>query len=139
MSREQFLTWSEGILEPCAAPGAKPAGGVTPYRSVRIAPRQYLGIDALHDGTLRVYLYSTHIPLKAHWMRLRDTLENNGAPTNLEPPLHGAHSRLYMRDNGEEQRGFLGFEWRAASKDFSPERDPLSQYVTWLLHVTRKG
>ncbi|PTL83758.1 hypothetical protein [Vitiosangium sp. GDMCC 1.1324] len=138
MDREQFLTWSESVLEPCAVPGARP-GGATPYRTVRIAPWQYLGVDALNNGTLRVYLYSTHATFKTRWMRLRNTLEVKEQPSHLNPLPPDSRSRLFMRDNGEAQRGFFGFEWRPISEDLSPERAPLSQYVEWLLHVCRKG
>ncbi len=138
MDREQFLTWSESALQPCAAPGASP-GGATPYRTVRIAPRQYLAVDALHNGTLRVYLYSTHAPIKKRWMQLRNTLESTGTLPNLDPLPPDSLPRFFMRDNGEQQRGFFGFEWQPGSEDLSPEQAPVRQYVTWLLHVSRKG
>lgn len=133
MNREMFLTWTEDLLRPGAAPGAEPGGG-TPYRNVRIGTRQYLGIDALHNGILRVYLYSSHPPFKERWLRLKHALELNKAPAHLDPLPPGSHPRLFMRDNGEQQRGFFGFEWQA-SHDLSPEQTPLSQYVTWLLQV----
>ncbi|QRN99479.1 hypothetical protein JRI60_10865 [Archangium violaceum] len=136
MDREMFLTWTEDVLRPGAAPGAEP-GGDTPYRTVRIGTRQYIGVDALHNGVLRVYLYSSHPPLKERWLRLKNALELNDAPTNLDPLPPGSSPRLFMRDNGEQQRGFFGFEWQGAN-DLTPERAPLSQYVTWLLHVARK-
>ncbi len=135
MDREQFLTWAETVLRPCALPGALP-GGASPYRSVRVAPRQYLGVDALQDGVLRVYLYSNHAPHKARWLRLREGLGDTGVSSGPEPLTTEARARLFARDNGEEHRGFLGFEWRGA-RDLSREQAPLSQYVTWLLRVAR--
>ncbi|HEX8434559.1 hypothetical protein [Archangium sp.] len=140
MNREQFLTWSESVLLPCAAPGAVPSGGGA-YRSIRTAPRQYLGVDVLQDGTLRVYLYSNSTALKERWLRLKLCLEGDGAgaPVSLDSLPPEARPRLYMRDNGEEQRGFFGFEWRRGSRDLLPEQTPLTQYVEWLREVARKG
>ena len=135
MDREQFLTWAEDVLRPCALPGTHPAGSA-PYRSVRVAPRQYLGVDVLQDGVLRVYLYSNLATHKARWLRLRERLREPGAPGEDAPLSGEAHARLFARDNGEEQRGFLGFEWRGAG-DLTPEQAPLGQYVTWLLRVAR--
>lgn len=138
MDREQFLTWSESVLAPCAIAGASPSG-LTPYRNVRIGPWQYLGVDALHDGTVRVYLYSTRPALKARWMQLRNTLEMRGALDSLEPLPPDSRSRLFMRDNGEQHRGFFGFEWQPGSKNLSSEQGPLRQYVTWLVHLARQA
>lgn len=137
MDREQFLTWAEGVLAPCATTGASPSG-LTPYRNVRIAPWQYLGVDALHDGTVRVYLYSTRSALKARWLLLRNTLETRDALERLQPLPPDSRSRLFMRDNGEQHRGFFGFAWQPGSTDLSSARPLVSQYVTWLLHVARE-
>jgi hypothetical protein len=140
MNRDQFLTWTESILLPCGAPGAIPSGGGA-YRSIRTAPRQYLGVDALQDGTLRVYLYSNSTPLKERWLRLKLALEMGSAdaPVSLDSLPPEARPRLYVRDNGETQRGFLGFEWRRGSRDLLPEQVPLTQYVAWLREVALKG
>jgi hypothetical protein len=137
VNREQFLTWSEDILRPCALPGALPCGS-SPYRSVRVAPRQYLGIDALQDGLLRVYLYSNRTPHKTRWLQLRDALLGPQAPPDVRPLPPEAHTRLFARDNGEEHRGFFGFEWKGA-RDLAREQAPLSQYVSWLVLVARGG
>ncbi|MFL5352620.1 hypothetical protein [Archangium sp.] len=137
MDREQFLTWAESVLAPCATAGASPSG-LTPYRNVRIGPWQYLGVDALHDGTVRVYLYSTRPALKARWMHLRNTLETRGSLEPLQPLPPDSRPRLFMRDNGEAHRGFFGFEWQPGPKNLSSEQAPVSQYVTWLLHVARE-
>lgn len=135
MNREQFLVWSEEVLRPCALPGARP-GGVSPYRNVRIAPWQYIGVDALQGGVLRVYLYSNLPAHKERWLRLRSALGDAGEDGRLAPLPPEAHARLFARDNGEEHRGFFGFEWKGA-RDLSREQALLSQYVTWLLHVAR--
>lgn len=137
MNREQFLTWSEEVLRPCAHPGAVPCGA-SPYRSVRIAPRQYLGIDALQDGMLRVYLYSNIATHKARWLQLRSELAGPVTPPGVQPLTPEAHARLFVRDNGEEHRGFFGFEWKGA-RDLAREQAPLSQYVSWLVLVARGG
>ena len=135
MNREQFLTWTEDVLRPCALPGAAPCGH-SPYRNVRIAPRQYLGIDALQDGMLRVYLFSNLTTHKARWLQLRADVLGPEAPEAMRPLPPAVHTRLFVRDNGEEHRGFFGFEWKGA-RDLTHEQAPLSQYVTWLVLVAR--
>lgn len=139
MNRDEFLKWSENVLRACALPGAVPTG-FTPYRNVRVAPRRYIGIDALSDGILRVYLYSNVSSIKENWLKLKLALEGPNTPAHVEPVPAEARSRLYVRDNGEEQRGFLGFEWRLDRKaPLDSELDVVTRYVTWLHHVCLKG
>ena len=58
----------------------------------------------------------TRPALKARWMLLRNTLERHGPLEPLQPLPPDSRSRLFMRDNGEEHRGFFGFEWQPGSK-----------------------
>ncbi len=140
MNRVQFLKWAEGLLGSHAAMGAK-LGGKDHYRLIRVAPMQYLGIDALVSGTLRVHLFSNVDRHKERWKQVKTGLGRK-TPTKLVaslPPLPPeALSRLQVLDNGPEHRGHLRFEWEAESSDYAIQQEPVRQYMDWLCAVVGK-
>ena len=97
MNRDQFLRWVETDVIPHVASGTSIGLGNS-YRTVLVATRLYLGVDAA--PYLRVHVF-TNPP---------DLLRSRSRPLPAVRPVNGHPARIKP---GAKGKPYFGFEWDA--------------------------
>lgn len=118
MNRDQFLRWVETDVMPHVARGRSIGQGDS-YRTVLVATRLYLGVDAA--PSLRVHVF-TNPP---------DLLQGQSNPLPAVRPVHGHPARI---GPGARGRPYFGFEWDAPP-DYASELQTVRQCVKALAPI----